>query len=72
MNDQWVCTITGEVMDDFGNLVDEGSGDWVTDYENNDLCLGCNKPMWVEGYIGDDIQLCHLCYENQYTDKGQG
>ncbi len=29
----WVCTITGEVMDDFGNIIDEGSGDWVTDYE---------------------------------------
>jgi hypothetical protein len=30
----WVCTITGEVMDDFGNIIDEGSGDWVTDYED--------------------------------------
>jgi hypothetical protein len=40
--------------------------------EDDELCLGCSKPMWVEGYIEDDIQLCHLCYENQYTEKGQG
>jgi hypothetical protein len=32
-------------------------------------CLGCNKPMWVEGRIDDDIKLCHLCYEIKYSRK---
>jgi hypothetical protein len=47
--------------------ISEGSGDWVTDYENDDLCLDCDKPMWVEGYIGDNIQLCHKCYVVKHT-----
>lgn len=25
-------------------------------------CLHCGTAMWAEGYIGDDIQLCHACY----------
>jgi hypothetical protein len=33
-----------------------------------DNCRNCNKPMWVEGYIQDKIDLCHLCYENNYTE----
>jgi hypothetical protein len=48
---------------------DKGSGDWVTDYENSDSCLDCKKPMWVEGYIDDDISLCHLCYEIKYDTR---
>jgi hypothetical protein len=49
------------------NEIEKGSGDWVTDYENDDLCLDCNKHMWVEGYIGDNIQLCHECYVVKHT-----
>lgn len=56
MQDQWICTISGEVMDDFGNIID-------IDY---DLCKGCNKPMWLEGTIYKKINICHLCYENKY------
>lgn len=26
-------------------------------------CLECTTPMWAEGYIADDIALCHDCYD---------
>lgn len=26
-------------------------------------CLECKTPMWAEGYIADDIPLCHACYD---------
>jgi hypothetical protein len=33
------------------------------------LCNGCKKPMWVEGYIEDNINLCHECYCKVYVRK---
>jgi hypothetical protein len=27
-------------------------------------CKGCDRPMWLEGKIDDDIPLCHACYQN--------
>jgi len=27
-------------------------------------CLECSVSMVSEGYIGDDILLCHACYAN--------
>jgi hypothetical protein len=39
-------------------------------------CKGCETPMWLEGKIDDDIQLCHACYQDdklriQYTKEGE-
>jgi len=36
---------------------------------SEDKCLECSKPMWSEGIIGDDILLCHACYDNITLDK---
>lgn len=30
-------------------------------------CLGCRVDMSSEGYIHDDIPLCHVCYESVYS-----
>lgn len=32
-------------------------------------CVECGNPMWLEGYIGDDIPLCHACYSNESLEK---
>ena len=29
-----------------------------------DKCKECEMPMWLEGKIDDDIQLCHACYQD--------
>jgi hypothetical protein len=31
---------------------------------NLNNCLKCDNPMWSEGPIFDDIQLCHACYDS--------
>lgn len=33
-------------------------------------CKICSADMLSEGYIGDDIQLCHACYEKKYAICG--
>ena len=33
-------------------------------------CKGCATPMWLEGYIEDNIPLCHACYV-QYAESGE-
>lgn len=30
-------------------------------------CLCCCMDMTLEGYIHDDIPLCHVCYESAYA-----
>ena len=35
-------------------------------------CLKCGVNMASEGYIQDSIQLCHSCYEVEFTDKKEG
>lgn len=32
-------------------------------------CLNCENLMANEGYIGDDIQLCHACYDTETLVK---
>lgn len=36
--------------------------DWTDSPTTDKVCLECKKPMWLEGRIEDDIQLCHACY----------
>ena len=31
---------------------------------NLNNCLKCDNPMWAEGPIFDDIDLCHGCYDS--------
>lgn len=33
------------------------------------LCLECDREMWREGWIGDDMLLCHACYDNDNLNK---
>lgn len=33
-------------------------------------CLKCGVNMLSEGVIEDNIQLCHPCYEKEYTVCG--
>lgn len=35
-------------------------------------CLKCDVSMASEGYIQDSIQLCHACYEIEYTNEKTG
>jgi|APGre2960657373_1045057.scaffolds.fasta_scaffold758584_1 hypothetical protein len=35
----------------------------------DDKCLECGKSMISEGFIGDDILLCHACYDNLTLKK---
>jgi hypothetical protein len=32
-------------------------------------CEGCEKPMWLDYPIDDDIPLCHECYVS-YAESG--
>ena len=32
-------------------------------------CLECSAEMWREGWIGDDLLLCHACYNNENLNK---
>ena len=32
-------------------------------------CLKCDVNMASEGYIQDSIQLCHACYEIEFTTE---
>jgi hypothetical protein len=37
-------------------------------------CKGCGMSMWLEGFIDDNIPLCHACYQDnelriKYTEK---
>ena len=27
-------------------------------------CKGCGMSMWLEGFIDDNIPLCHACYQD--------
>jgi len=35
-------------------------------------CLKCDVDMASEGYIQDAIQLCHACYEIEFTSEKEG
>ena len=35
-------------------------------------CLKCDVNMASEGYIQDAIQLCHVCYEIEFTSEQEG
>jgi hypothetical protein len=32
-------------------------------------CLICDVNMASEGFIQDAIQLCHTCYEKEFSEK---
>lgn len=34
-----------------------------------DKCLECGRPMWLEGKIEDDYKLCHSCYSMETLRK---